>query len=89
MMTHKELSRSRNSLVVYVGLSSLGGHIDDDANVTFVFVEFDLKLFKMKRTDVIRSGSWTNLIPVNIHSAELVDRAGLFRIRSTRHDDTM
>ena len=55
MMTHEELSRSRNSLVVYVGLSSLGGHIDDDADVTLVFVKFDLKLLKMKRTDVIRS----------------------------------
>ena len=55
MMTYKELSRSRNSLVVYVGLSSLGGHIDDDTNMTLIFVKFDLKLLKMKRTDVIRS----------------------------------
>ena len=37
---------------------------------------------------ISEAGSWTNLIPVNINSAELVDRAGLFRIRSTRHDDT-
>ena len=55
MMTHEEVSRSRNSLVVYVGLSSLGGHIDDDTNMTLIFVKFDLKLFKMKKNDVIRS----------------------------------
>ena len=45
MVTQTEdLSRSSNSLVVYVGLASLGGHIDDDANVTLVFFKFDLNL---------------------------------------------
>ena len=48
MVTQTEdLSRSTNSLVVYVGLSSLGGHIDDDADVALVFVKFDLELFNM------------------------------------------
>ena len=48
IMTHdQDLSRSRNSLVVYVGLSSLGGHIDDDADVTLIFVKFDLEMFNM------------------------------------------
>ena len=43
-MTHdQDLSRSRNSLVVYVGLSSLGGHIDNDADVTLVFVKLGLR----------------------------------------------
>ena len=40
-------SRSSNSLVVYVGLASLGGHIDDDADVTPVFVKFDLELLNI------------------------------------------
>ena len=48
MMTQSEdLSRSRNSLVVYVGFPSLGGHIDDDADVTLVFVELDLKMVNL------------------------------------------
>ena len=33
------------------------------------------------------AGSWTNLISVNIYGAELVNRAGLFRIGSACHDD--
>ena len=54
-MTHdQDLSRSRNSLVVYVGLSSLGGHIDNDADVTLVFVKLDLELLN-KIFDGIRS----------------------------------
>ena len=44
MMTQLNVELSRYSLVVYVGLSSLGGHIDDDADVTLVFVELDLKM---------------------------------------------
>ena len=48
MMTQTEdISRSSNSLVVYVGLASLGGNIDDDANVTLVFVKFDLNLVNL------------------------------------------
>ena len=44
MMTQAgDLSRPRDSLIVYVGLSSLGGHVYDYANVSFVFVKFDLK----------------------------------------------
>ena len=31
-------------LVVYVGLSSLGGHIDNDADLTLVFIQLDLNV---------------------------------------------
>ena len=31
-------------LVVHVGLSSLGGHIDNDTDLTLVFIQLDLNV---------------------------------------------
>ena len=44
MMTQLHVELSRYSLVVYVGLSSLGGHIDNDTDLTLVFIQLDLNV---------------------------------------------
>jgi hypothetical protein len=67
-------------LIVYSRLSSLGGDIDDDANVTFVLVLKIMVLSRPVRAQRIISAHQGHNVAIDVFGAELIDGGSLLRV---------